>query len=102
MSEAPERILTDLSKGLVDKTQYELDLEIALEIADKEKEELMGLENAWPLRDILKKLIESSDILLHEKDYDGHGWELIDKAKEEAEKTVKLLSKHTTDEKANM
>lgn len=36
----------------------------------------MEMENtAWTLNDIIKKLCEATDILLHEKDYDGHGYE---------------------------
>jgi hypothetical protein len=32
---------------------------------------------AWPITEVLAKLIEASDILLKKKDYDGHGWEEI-------------------------
>jgi len=39
--------------------------------------DILGLKNAWPLKDVLKKLIEASEILLLKKDYDGHGWEEI-------------------------
>lgn len=35
------------------------------------------MDEPWPLRDILAKLVEAADILLDEKDYDGHGWEQI-------------------------
>lgn len=34
----------------------------------------------WPLRDVLAKLVEAGDILMHEKNYDGHGWEQISHA----------------------
>lgn len=35
------------------------------------------LENnsAWSLRDVIKRLCKATDILLHEKDYDGQGYE---------------------------
>lgn len=36
-----------------------------------------NLSNPWPLKDVLSKLIEAADILLHKKDYDGHGHEEI-------------------------
>jgi len=39
--------------------------------------DILGLKNAWPLKDVLKKLIEASEILLLKKDYDGHDWEEI-------------------------
>lgn len=35
------------------------------------------MDEPWPLRDILAKLVEAADILLDDKDYDGHGWEEI-------------------------
>ena len=34
-------------------------------------------ENAWPLNDVLKKLIEAARILLKKHDYDGHNYEEI-------------------------
>lgn len=39
-----------------------------------------GIATAWPARDVVNKLAEASSILLVDKDYDGHGWELIDTA----------------------
>lgn len=97
---APEEIFIDRKTGEIIKPigqfiHIDAIPYIRTDIANKEKEELMGLENAWSLKHILEKLIEASNILLHEKDYDGHGWELIDKAKEEAKKTLNLISKHT-------
>ena len=37
----------------------------------------LDADQTWPTRDVLNKLIEASEILLHKKDYDGHGWEEI-------------------------
>ncbi len=34
-------------------------------------------DKAWTLNDIIKKLCEAANILLNEKDYDGHGHEEI-------------------------
>ena len=39
--------------------------------------EVFGLDNPWTLKDVLNKLIEASEILLHKKNYDRHGWEEI-------------------------
>ena len=39
-----------------------------------EKEEI-GEQTAWSLKQIVSKLCDATDILLHEKDYDGHGHE---------------------------
>ncbi len=54
-------------------------------------EELRGillLEQPWPLRDSLLKLIEAAEILLNEKNYDGDGWEQIQHAAEAAKKAL--------------
>ena len=40
--------------------------------------ELERMKSAWPPQDIVSKLVEAVDILLHENDYDGHGWEAIE------------------------
>ncbi len=39
---------------------------------------------SWPLRDVITKLVEASEILLHQKNYDGHGWEQISHAVDRA------------------
>jgi hypothetical protein len=39
-----------------------------------------GNDEPWSLREVLAKLVESADILLHQKDYDGAHWELIQSA----------------------
>lgn len=48
--------------------------------------EVIPDDNPWPLRDVLGKLVEAAEILLHRCDYDGHGYEeflaAIDRAKE--------------------
>lgn len=41
-------------------------------------EAILATGTAWPLHDVLKKLIEASEILLHKKDYDGHNYEEIE------------------------
>jgi hypothetical protein len=40
-----------------------------------------GKDQPWPLRSCIDKLIEAADILLVQMDYDAHGWELIEYAK---------------------
>lgn len=47
-----------------------------------------GLTNPWPTKDIFKKLIEAADILLNQRDYDGHGWELIKEARDQGMKII--------------
>lgn len=43
-------------------------------------DEILENENAWNLAETLAKLLEATEILMDEKDYDGHGWELIAQA----------------------
>ena len=38
----------------------------------------------WPLKDVLSKLVEAANILLKDHDYDGHGWEQIQSARDRA------------------
>ncbi len=40
--------------------------------------------NAWPVNDVLSKLVEAAEILLHQCDYDGHGYEEIAEAVQRA------------------
>ncbi|HDY66653.1 MAG TPA: hypothetical protein ENH85_02555 [Candidatus Scalindua sp.] len=40
--------------------------------------EMEIMKSAWPPRDIVEKLTIAADVLLHKKDYDGHGWEGIE------------------------
>lgn len=35
------------------------------------------LDQPWPLKDVISKLCDAAEILLHEKNYDGHGYEEI-------------------------
>ncbi len=58
---------------------------------EQELQTLKGLNDSWPLKDILKKLIEGADILLNKKDYDGHGWEEISLARKMAKDKLKAL-----------
>jgi hypothetical protein len=51
------------------KAMYSRDARIA------EFESALRLDQAWPLRDVIQKLVDGVDILLHEKDYDALGWE---------------------------
>lgn len=41
---------------------------------------LTGVDTPWPLRDVLAKLATAAEILLRDRDYDAHGWEIISHA----------------------
>jgi hypothetical protein len=53
---------------------------------------VLAMDNAWCLKDVMKKLIEASEILLHQKNYDGHGWEEINHCVERGKEIVSILS----------
>jgi hypothetical protein len=44
----------------------------------------LGLDRPYSLDSVLDKLIQTSDILMHEKNYDGNGWEILREAREQA------------------
>ena len=58
--------------------------------------EIIGADQPWSLYDVLNKLIEASDILLHKKNYDGHGWEEIYHAAKRARYIAGLFEGNAT------
>lgn len=46
-------------------------------------------DDPWPLKDVLTKLVEATNILLNDHGYDGHGWELINAARDRAVEIAK-------------
>lgn len=56
-------------------------------------EEIIQLKEPWPLKDIIGKLVEASEILLNNKNYDGHGWEEISHATKMGKDVIKKLEK---------
>lgn len=50
------------------------------DLASKIIGDLFSLSNPWPFTDVFNKLIEGNEILLKNKNYDGHGWEEINTA----------------------
>lgn len=57
------------------------------ELVDK----LLALDQPWSLLDVLGKLVNATDHLLHDHDCDHHGYEAIDAAKEAARRHLVLL-----------
>ena len=49
---------------------------------EQEHAKLLKIIRDWPVEDIMVQLIKAADILLHDKDYDGHGWEVMQRAME--------------------
>ncbi len=68
-----------------------------LERLEKENKELkidiLGVQNPWSLRDVLKELIRASNILLHDYDHDGLRHEEIRLCVDRAKEITELLNK---------
>ena len=55
---------------------------------------ILGSNTPFPLNEILKGLIESAHILLHKKDYDGHGWEHLEHCYKKAKDVNDLIEQY--------
>lgn len=51
----------------------------------------LDLDNPWPLVDVIKKLVSASEILLIDKNYDGHGWEEISHCVERGKEIISQI-----------
>jgi len=79
--------LSQLETGKIKQPSYTTVVTLLMLYSD-----ILGLDNSWSLKDVLKKLIEASEILLHQKNYDGHGWEEINHCVERGKAIVSTLS----------
>lgn len=60
--------------------------------SDKEKyDKILGLSNTWPLKDVLGKLTDAADKLLHRYNYDGHYHEEIHICLDRGKEIIELL-----------
>lgn len=57
-------------------------------IQDGDKYALVDNIQAWPARDVMSKLVDAAEILMHQQNYDGHGHELITEAIERAKQML--------------
>ncbi len=65
-----------------------------LQAENKElKIDILGVQNSWSLRDVLKELIRASNILLHDHDHDGLRHEEISLCVDRAKEITELLNK---------
>lgn len=55
--------------------------------------DILGKYNTWPLVDILKKLVEASEVLLRKHDYDGHDYKEIEHCCKRGKEILVLLEK---------
>jgi hypothetical protein len=53
---------------------------------------MLGIATPWPTTDIILKLVEATDILLHHHNYDGHGYELLQGAMNEGIRRVETIT----------
>ena len=50
-----------------------------------------SMATPWPIHDVLAKLADASDILLHHYNYDGHGYEQIEECVRRARDYTELI-----------
>lgn len=67
----------------------------------EQRDQLLGLKNPYPLEDILDQLIGASNLLLHEKNYDGHAHEIIKEATEAAKEMFEVIKSIKQTEQSN-
>ena len=68
------RLLYELEKGAISADHAEREV---LRLFNSGRC-LLDNDNAWNTHDVIVKLVEAADILLHKKDYDGPDWEEIE------------------------
>lgn len=68
----------------IEKLYNDISIPLATEVVPNEV--LAG--GSWDIYSILKNLCKATDILLHEKDYDGHGYEEMQHCLELGKKIV--------------
>ncbi len=51
-------------------------------------------DHPWNTYSVISKLVEAADILLHKKDYDGHGWEEIEICYKRGQEILKQISEN--------
>lgn len=56
------------------------------------KDEILGHDNPFPLHDVLKRLVDAAEYLLHKQDYDGPDYEEIGTCVKRAKDIMKLLN----------
>ncbi len=69
------------------------------ESKEQEKELPRDLNNPWPTKDVLAKLIWATEYLLHEKNYDGHNHEELNRCVNRGKEILKELSKEQVPER---
>ncbi|MBP7860011.1 hypothetical protein KA001_03575 [Patescibacteria group bacterium] len=55
-------------------------------------------DKPWDTISVIAKLVEAADILLHQKDYDGHGWEEIQVCYERGKEIVDQFYKNSNND----
>lgn len=79
-------VVKDDREVIVYLKQNNIALKDAIEI-------ILGMATTFPTIDILKRLSDATDTLLHRHDYDGHGWEVIQYSMEAANARIEEIKK---------
>ena len=57
-------------------------------------DDILGNDKPYPLKDVLKTLIDAGEILLYKKDYDGYNYEEIKVCISRAKETIKDIEQN--------
>lgn len=74
--------------------QKEMDkvIKILSRLPQREVSMPLGLDNPYPLKSVLEKLIEATEILLHQKSYDGPNYEELEMCVRRAKEIIRQIS----------
>lgn len=85
------RLFNDLPKPTLADVTGTQTLDSVIEETNKILEDLLGCDTAFPTIDILTRLIDATDKLLHHCSYDGTGWEVLQESMEFAKKRIEAF-----------
>ena len=89
MKEEIERILmNNFTRGDIKTATRQLSDLFALSAMPNN---ILGLDNPYPLHIVLEKLKWATNYLLHKKNYDGHGYEELNQCVRRAEEIISCL-----------
>jgi hypothetical protein len=78
--------LTEKRKQLEKQlTSCQVDSDVECNQHPTSLDKILRIDQPYSLQEVFKGLIEATDILLHKKDYDGHGWEKLEYCYNQAE-----------------
>lgn len=79
-----ESALAETRRGKSVLVEHAAKTNAALVEVTRQRDEALRMDTPWPIPEVLRKLADAADILLHQRNYDGHGHEEIGHARDAA------------------